>query len=99
VQHQLHADERQNQREAGGEVDEPVEQAAQDHARLATGADGVDALRLVDAVADGDRWTIRFRDPDVSVVLRERRVDTGRPLTCAATAPGCMRVFDVLSVQ
>lgn len=72
----------------------PAVQAAQDHARLATGADGVDALRLVDATADGDLWTVRFRDPDISVVLRERRVDTGRPLTCAATAPGWMRVFE-----
>lgn len=76
----------------------PAVQAAQDHARLATGADGVDALRLADAVADDDLWTVRFRDPDVSVVLRERRVDTGRPLTCAATAPGWMRVFDVVTV-
>lgn len=74
----------------------PAVQAAQDHARLATGADGVDALRLVDAVADGDLWTVRFRDPEYTVVLRERRVDTGRPLTCAATAPGWMRVFDVV---
>lgn len=72
----------------------PAVQAAQDHARRATGADGVDALQLVDATADGYRWTVRFRDPDIVVVLRERRVATGRPLTCAATAPGWMRVFD-----
>jgi len=31
-------------------------------------------------------------------VLRERRVDTDRPLTCAATATGWMRVFDLLDV-
>jgi hypothetical protein len=72
----------------------PAVQAAQDHARRTTGAAGVDALHLVDATADGDLWTVRFRDPDVSVVLRERRVDTGRPLTCSATAPGWMRVFE-----
>jgi hypothetical protein len=32
------------------------------------------------------------------VVLRQRQVDTGRPLTCAATRPGRMRVFDLVEV-
>jgi hypothetical protein len=34
----------------------------------------------------------------VRVLLRERRVAADRPLTCAATAPGWMRVFDLLDV-
>jgi hypothetical protein len=76
----------------------PVVQAAQHHARLKTGAYGVDALRPVDAVPAGDTWHVRFTDPEVTVALRERRIETGRPLTCAATAPGWMRVFDLLEV-
>ena len=77
----------------------PVVQAAQHHARIATGAYGVDALRPVDASPDGaGTWHVRFADPDVTIVLRERRVDTDRGLTCAATAPGWMRVFDLLDV-
>lgn len=75
----------------------PAAQAAQHHARLDTGARGVDALRLVELApaGDGSRWRVRLADPDCTVALRERRVDTGRPLTCAATSPGWMRVFDL----
>lgn len=77
----------------------PVVQAAQHHARVDTGEYGVDALRPVDAYPVGaGRWDVRFADPEVTVVLRERRVDTDRHLTCAATAPGWMRVFDLLDV-
>src|SRR5690606_3456258 len=78
----------------------PAVQAAQHHARLATGATGVDDLRLVDVVRDdlpdgGTDWHVELADPGCSVLVRERYVDTGRPLTCAATAPGRTRVFDV----
>ncbi len=73
----------------------PAVQAAQYEARLITGARGVDALQVVDVVPDGLEWQVRFADPSCTVVLRERRVDAGRPLTCAATAPGWMRIFDV----
>jgi hypothetical protein len=73
----------------------PAVQAAQHEARLRTGAFGVDALRVTDVTSDGSRWSVRFADPSCTVGLRERRVDAGRPLTCAATAPGWMRVFDV----
>jgi hypothetical protein len=77
----------------------PVVQAAQHHARIATGAYGVDALRPVDASPDGSGiWRVTFAEPDVTIVLRERRVDTDRGLTCAATSPGWMRAFDVLDV-
>jgi hypothetical protein len=59
----------------------------------------VDALGPVDASPDeAGCWHVRFGDPEVTVVLRERRVDTDRGLTCAATAPGWMRVFDLLDV-
>ena len=77
----------------------PVVQAAQHHARVATGAFAVDALRPVE-VSDGGAgtWLVRFTDPEARVVLRERRVAADRPLTCAATAPGWMRVFDLLDV-
>ncbi len=77
----------------------PAVQAAQHHARLATGAWKVDALAPVDARTDAGSWRITFADPDVTVVLREGRVDAGRPLTCAATAPGWMRTFDLVSVS
>jgi hypothetical protein len=75
-------------------------QAAQHHARLATGATGVDALRLVHVTRDdlpggGTDWHIELADPDCSVLLREQYVASGRPLTCAASAPGRLRVFDV----
>lgn len=72
----------------------PAVQAAQHLARIRTGANGVDALRIVEATSDGSRWRVRFADPGCTVLLRERRVDTARPLTCSATAPGWMRVFD-----
>jgi hypothetical protein len=77
----------------------PVVQAAQHHARAATGADGVDALRPVDAheVAPAV-WRITFADPAVTVVLRERKVDAERRLTCAATTLGWMRVFDLVEL-
>lgn len=84
----------------------PAVQAAQHHARLATGATGVDDLRLVHVVRDDlpdgtTDWHVELADPGCSVLLRERYVVADRPLTCAATAPGRMRVFDVrkLSTQ
>jgi hypothetical protein len=80
----------------------PAVQAAQHHARAATGAVGVDALRPVHIAAEeqpgGVLWRVELTDPDCSVVLRERIVATGRPLTCAATAPGRMRVFDLVKL-
>jgi hypothetical protein len=77
----------------------PAVQAAQHHARIATGAFGVDALVPTAVRGDGPgTWSVAFADPDVTVTLKELRVDTGRPLTCAATAPGWMRVFDLVDV-
>ena len=77
----------------------PAVQAAQHHARLATGAYGVDALVPTDVRPDGPgSWRVGFSEPDVTVVLTEQRVDTGRALTCAATTPGWMRVFDLVDV-
>jgi sucrase/ferredoxin-like protein len=82
----------------------PAVQAAQHHARLATGASGVDALRLVHVTRDdlpdgGTDWHVELADPDCSVLLRERYVPAGRPLTCAATAPGRLRVFDLRKLR
>ncbi|WP_308282645.1 sucrase ferredoxin [Pseudonocardia nigra] len=81
----------------------PAVQAAQHHARAATGALGVDALQLVDLKPDeqpdgSPGWRVELGHPDCSVVLHERTVATGRPLTCAATAPGRMRVFDLVEL-
>lgn len=78
----------------------PAAQAAQHHAREATGANGVDELRLVSAESDGEAgWQVELAEPDCTVLLRERWVDTGRPLTCAATSPGRMRVFDLVELR
>ncbi len=78
----------------------PAEQAAQHHARLRTGAIGVDALRPLAAHSDGaGHWRVELADPSCTVLLRERLVETGRPLTCAAAAPGRMRVFDLVELE
>ena len=77
----------------------PAAQAAQHHALLATGAVGVDDLRVtaVDAPAPG-RWRVTLTRPDVVVELAERTVPADRPLTCSATAPGHLRIFDLLDL-
>jgi hypothetical protein len=82
----------------------PAVQAAQHHAVAATGATGVDALGLVgisaEQFADGSSgWRVELADPGCTVRLRERRVETGRPLTCAATVTGWMRVFDLVELE
>ena len=76
----------------------PVAQAAQHAARTRLGVDGVDALGLVDIAGDDRLWTVRLTEPDCIVRLTEHRVAAGRPLTCAATAPGWLRNFVVVSV-
>ncbi|MCW2722104.1 sucrase ferredoxin [Pseudonocardia sp.] len=83
----------------GRSVHSPAVQAAQQYARVVTGATAVDALEPVSVEPDGAAWVVRFRDPDVTVRLRERRVEAGRPLTCTATAPGWLRVFDLVDVE
>lgn len=94
---------------AGGRVDPsylrgrssypPAVQAAQHHARLASGAHGVDALRVVSVeVPAPGRWRVGLIDPDVTVELAERYVEPGRRLTCAATTLGRMRVFDLVTL-
>jgi hypothetical protein len=47
----------------------------------------------------GGRWRVELTDPDCTVVLDERRAPPGRALTCAAVAPGVMRVFDLVSLR
>lgn len=78
----------------------PAAQAAQHHARAATGATGVDALRVIGTEPDGETgWRVELAEPGCTVLLRERWVATGRPLTCAATSPGRMRVFDLVELR
>jgi hypothetical protein len=77
----------------------PAAQAAQHHARLATGADGLDALRVTHLAAPAPgHWRVAFTGPDVVVDLAERLTVVDRPLTCAATAPGRLRTFDLLTL-
>ncbi len=75
-------------------------QAAQHHARLATGDTGVDALPVLSSETLGaGTWRVLLGGPTVvSVTVRARMVDAGRPLTCAAGAPGRFRVFDVVDL-
>lgn len=78
----------------------PAEQAAQHHARLATAAPSVDALAPLSLEAlDANMWRVVLDRPRVTVVLHERRVDLGRPLTCRATTPGWMREFDLVRLE
>ncbi|WP_243794656.1 sucrase ferredoxin [Saccharopolyspora gloriosae] len=78
----------------------PAAQAAQHHARAATGITGVDALGVIGAEPDGETgWRVELAEPACTVLLRERWVATGRPLTCAATSPGRMRVFDLVELR
>ncbi|MEQ3551936.1 sucrase ferredoxin [Pseudonocardia nematodicida] len=82
----------------------PPVQAAQQHARTATGATGVDALRVVaadiDTGTDGEGGhRIEFADPSCRVRVRERIEQTDRALTCATTAPARLRVFDLVDLQ
>ncbi|MQA14547.1 MAG: hypothetical protein GEV09_10355 [Pseudonocardiaceae bacterium] len=75
-------------------------QAAQHHARLATGERGVDAFvpRGVES-AGPQEWQVRLRGPDgADMVLRVREQARGvdRPLTCAAVAPGRIRSFELV---
>ncbi|WP_410667757.1 sucrase ferredoxin [Amycolatopsis sp. cmx-4-68] len=78
----------------------PVVQAAQHHARAATGATGVDDLRPVACARAGENaWRVTLAGPDCTVLLRERLVTVDRPLTCAARPSGRVRVFDALEVR
>lgn len=84
----------------GRSCDPPAVQAAQHHARAATGVVGVDALRTVAVTApEAGRWRVELADPGCVVELTERLVEAGRPLTCAATTPGRMRVFDLVALH
>ena len=80
----------------------PAAQAAQHHARLATGATGLHDLHVTGVVPDGvpaggTGWTVTLTGPDCVVTLRERTVGVDRPLTCAGRAGGRVRVFDLVS--
>ncbi|MCO1656290.1 sucrase ferredoxin [Pseudonocardia humida] len=85
----------------GRSVLAPAAQAAQHHARLATGSTGVDALGVVE-VAPGPgsgEWRVELTDPACTVRLRERHVVVDRPLTCATSAPARMRLFELVDLR
>ena len=78
----------------------PAAQAAQHHARLATGALGVDDLGVVSVAAPAPgRWRVRLAGPDVMVDLTEEWVAADRRLTCAAPGPGRLRTFTLVSLE
>jgi sucrase/ferredoxin-like protein len=79
----------------------PAAQAAQHHARLATGSTAVDALRVVDVARgpDAGQWRVELAGPACTVRLRERHVVVDRRLTCATAAPARMRLFDLVDLR
>lgn len=77
-------------------------QAAQHHARVATGEHGLASFAPLTVESTGaGEWLVRLSAPDadLAVRVRERRVDTGRRLTCSATAVGSVRTFDLVDLQ
>lgn len=86
----------------GRSVLHPAVQAAQHHARLATGERGVDALAVLDLApgpAGSGEWRVALADPACTVRVRERRVAVDRSLTCATSPPARMRVFDLVDFR
>ena len=77
-------------------------QAAQHHARVATGEHGLASFAplAVESTGAGE-WLVRLSAPDadLAVQVRERRVDTGRRLTCSAVAVGSVRTFELVGLQ
>ncbi|KZB88383.1 sucrase ferredoxin [Amycolatopsis regifaucium] len=79
---------------------EPMVQAAQHHARAATGAVGIDDLRPVEDVRDGGSGRrVEFAGPDCTVYLRERHIPANRRLTCATEPVSRIRVFELLELR
>lgn len=78
----------------------PAAQAAQHHARLATGELRVDGLRVrtVESPTPG-RWRVTLTDPAVVVELAEHVAAVDRPLTCRASTPGRLRTFALLRLS
>jgi hypothetical protein len=85
----------------GRSVVAPAAQAAQHHARLATGSTAIDALRVVAVTREpgSGQWQVELADPACTVRLRERHVVVNRPLTCATSAPARMRQFELVDVR
>ena len=62
----------------GRSLDPPVVQAAQQYARTALGALGVDALRPVSVTTTAEGERVGLAEPEVTVVLRERHSACGQ---------------------
>ncbi|MBE1577801.1 sucrase ferredoxin [Amycolatopsis roodepoortensis] len=77
----------------------PIVQAAHHHARAATGAPGIDDLRLTKTTRAGDTWKVVFAEPDCTVYLREDRIPAGRRLTCASEPVRTLRVFELVDLR
>ena len=82
-------------------------QAAQHHARVATGEHGLASFAPLGVESTGvestgaGEWLVRLSAPDadLAVRVRERRVDTGRRLTCSAVAVGSVRTFELVELR
>jgi hypothetical protein len=77
-------------------------QAAQHHARLRLAENGADALAPLGVEQeDAQTWRVRLghETGDVVVVVRARRSEPPVRLTCSATKPGSVRVFDLVALN
>lgn len=78
-------------------------QAAQHHARLASGDSAVDAYPQLGFERTGEaQWRVRLAGPGgvpVTVTVRARTEVTDRPLTCLGSAPDRFRVFELVELR
>jgi hypothetical protein len=85
----------------------PAGQAAQQHARVRLGLVGIDDLpvtgvRILTAPgAEIERWTVTMAGPagDVVATVEGRPSDTSAHLTCRATHPAHIRIWDVQTLS
>jgi len=78
-------------------------QAAQHHARLASGETSIDAYPPLASERSGpDEWRVRLAGPDgvpVTVTVRATMRAVARPLTCTGTAPDRFRIFELVDLR
>jgi len=78
-------------------------QAAQHHARLATGEAAIDAYATLGFERTGpDTWLVRLAGPDgvpLAVTVRAVMREVTRPLTCGGGVPDRFRVFELVDLR
>lgn len=78
-------------------------QAAQHHARLATGETALDSYPPLACELTGpDEWRVRLAGPNgetVTVTIRSTTRQVARPLTCAGPSPDRFRFFELVQLR